>query len=101
VTLIEDPSNFIMAEMESDKMNYKMLIVSSWVKVSFEMNRDDSTKLETTVINSEGFKQFSLVFDDQVRSCSALANFNEIKWARYEEELHFIHKFLKRSIESE
>lgn len=85
VTVIEDPYNFMIAETESDTTYYKLIVVSSWVQVSFELKRDDPTIIETTVWTSDKVKQFSLVFEDQVRSCSALSSFNDVKWGRYEE----------------
>jgi len=65
------------------------------------MNRDDSTKIETTITKGRNKDRFNLIFDDQIRSSNVLSNFNDVKWQRYEEELYFIYKFLNRTFNDE
>lgn len=71
--------------MEPDSANYKILVVMSWIKVTFEMSIDDNTKIEVSINNNGAKDNFSLVFDDYVRSSNVLASLNDAKWARYEE----------------
>lgn len=71
--------------MEPDSANYKILVVMSWIKVTFEMSIDDNTKIEVSINNNGAKDSFSLIFDDYVRSSNVLASLNDAKWARYEE----------------
>lgn len=85
VVLIEDPANFIVAEVEPDSKNCRVLLVVNWISVTFEMSREDATRLEASVADRDMKDSFVLIFDDQVRSNNVLASFNEVKWGRYEQ----------------
>jgi hypothetical protein len=101
VILIEDSYHFVVTEAEPEGKEYRVLVIANWIKVSFEMNRDESTRLEVSIVIKKDKDSFSLLFDDQVRSNNVLASFNEVKWQRYEEELYFISKFLSRTLNNE
>jgi hypothetical protein len=92
--IIEDENNLVVAEIDAEG-DCRILVNCSWKAVHLVMSKDDPMLIEIRA----GCDRLTLSFEDAVRANTTLAELSDVRWRRYQQELCFLVKFVRRCLE--
>lgn len=91
---MEDEHNLVVGEIDAEG-DCRILVNCSWKAAHLVMSKDDPVLIDIRT-DSE---RLTLSFEDAVRANTTLAELSDVRWRRYQEELCFLVKFVRRCLE--